>query len=188
MSSDFVRGTQAVFEADFFDFDGSPMIPADPESWPAVSITDPDETVVATGVGLRINDGKYRFTWFVPTAATLASDGTSWSISWSFVTNTGNTRTAGEKFGVVDRIEARTDALRRLVDALEKEVVQTEQKRSLLDKETTGQLFEGFQAAVSARDAVRAGDADGAAVHIDSLIATLQTLISRLNPQPGADD
>jgi len=89
---------------------------------------------------------------------------------------------------VVDRIEARTDALRRLVDALEKEVVQTEQKRSLLDKETTGRLFEGFQAAVSARDAVRAGDADEAAVHIDSLIATLQTLISRLNPQPGAGD
>lgn len=89
---------------------------------------------------------------------------------------------------VVDRIEARTDALKRLVDALEKEVVQTERKRSLLDRETTGRLFDGFQAAVSARDAVRAGDADAAAAQLEALITTLQTLISRLNPPSAADD
>lgn len=104
--SEFVRGTQATFEANFFDFDGSPMTPADPESWPAVTIKDPDDTVVATGVGLFVDDGQYRFTWFVPSAATLTADGTTWSIDWSFVTQHGHTRTSAEKFGIVDRIEA----------------------------------------------------------------------------------
>lgn len=104
--SDFVRGTQAIFEADFFDFDGAPMTPADADSWPAVVIRDPDGTVVATGVGMKINDGQYQFGWFVPVAATLTSDGTTWNIDWSFVTSNGHTRASNEKFGVVDRIEA----------------------------------------------------------------------------------
>ncbi len=104
--SDYVRGTQASFEAEFFDFDGSAMVPADPESWPAVVIRDPDSIVQATGVGLKIADGKYRFNWFVPVAGTLTAEGVAWTIDWSFVTSGGHTRSFGEKFGVVDRIEA----------------------------------------------------------------------------------
>jgi len=104
--TDFVRGTQAIFTADFFDFDGSPMIPSDPESWPAVVIRDPDGTVVVTGVGMKIADGRYQFGWYVPTSAELTGKETSWSIDWSFVTSGGHTRSFGEKFAVVDRIEA----------------------------------------------------------------------------------
>lgn len=104
--SDYVRGTQAIFSAEFFDFDGAAMTPADPESWPAVTIRDPDSTVQVTGVGLKIQDGKYQFTWFVPVAGTLTAEGTSWVIDWSFVTSNGHTKQYSEKFGVVDRIEA----------------------------------------------------------------------------------
>jgi len=104
--SEFIRGTQATFTANFFDYDGSPMVPADTENWPAVTITDPDDTVIATGVGTRIDDGKYQFIWFVPTSASLTSDGQTWSIDWSFVTTNGHTRTSAEKFTIVDRIEA----------------------------------------------------------------------------------
>lgn len=104
--AEYVRGTQASFEASFFDFDGSPMQPADPESWPQIAIYDPDDTVIATGVGNWIADGQYRFNWFVPTSATLTTDQTSWRIEWAFVTSNGHTRGSTEHFSVADRIEA----------------------------------------------------------------------------------
>ncbi|KKN41376.1 hypothetical protein LCGC14_0723970 [marine sediment metagenome] len=104
--SDHIRGTQAIFAAEFFDFDGAPMTPADAESWPAVVIRDPDGTVVVTGVGMKIADGRYQFGWFVPTSATMTAEGLPWTIDWSFVTSNGHTRAETEKFGVVDRIES----------------------------------------------------------------------------------
>lgn len=102
----FVRGTQASFEASFLDYDGTPMVPADRESWPAVAIRDPDDTTVATGVGNPIAEGQYRFNWFVPTTATLTTANTTWRIDWSMFTSTGHSHAASETFEVVDRIES----------------------------------------------------------------------------------
>lgn len=101
-----VRGTQAVFEALFQNPDGSPMTAADPESWPQLSIRDPEENVIATGVGSAVGDGRFRFTWFVPVNATMNTEDTSWRINWSFVTFNGHTRGVEERFDVIDKIES----------------------------------------------------------------------------------
>lgn len=105
--SDFVRGTQATFTATFQEFDGSPMVPVDRESWPAVTIRDPESTAVATGIGLMTSEGEYQFGWYVPSTAELSTeDGNDWLIEWALVTTNGHTATKSEPFQVVDKIES----------------------------------------------------------------------------------
>lgn len=101
-----VRGTQVQFTADFFDFDGTAMVPVDSENWPQVVIRDGSSSVVATGVGRVVAAGRYTFPWFVPVAATLSTEDTLWRIDWTFVTTGGHTRSSTESFSVVDRIES----------------------------------------------------------------------------------
>lgn len=101
-----VRGTQVQFTAEFFDFDGAAMVPADPENWPQVVIRDGAANVVSTGVGRITAAGRYVFPWFVPATATLSTDDAPWRIDWTFVTSGGHTRASTETFAVVDRIES----------------------------------------------------------------------------------
>jgi hypothetical protein len=104
-----VRGTQTNFSADFFDFDGAPMLPADAENWPQVVIRDGANTVITTGVGRIVAAGQYQFPWFVPVAATLSTEDAPWTVNWTFVTSEGHTRSYAESFAVVDRIESTPD-------------------------------------------------------------------------------
>jgi len=105
--SEHVRGTQATFTANFLEYDGTPMVPADRDSWPAVTIRDPDNTVIATGIGSQIAEGQYSFNWFVPVAAELSTeDGNNWTIEWAMVTAAGHTHQTAEKFQIVDKIES----------------------------------------------------------------------------------
>lgn len=104
--ADLVRGTQHTFQAEFKEFDGSPMIPSDSENWPQVVIKDTEGTVIATGVGSQISAGKWQFTWFVPVNADLTAEDESWTIDWTLVTSNGHSRSVNEHFRVIDKIES----------------------------------------------------------------------------------
>lgn len=107
--ADLVRGTQHNFQAEFKEFDGSPMIPTDSENWPQVVIKDTEGTVVATGVGRQIADGKWQFPWFVPVNADLTAEDEAWTIDWTLVTANGHSRSVSEIFRIIDRIESTPD-------------------------------------------------------------------------------
>jgi hypothetical protein len=104
--ADLVRGTQYTFTAEFKEFDGSPMVPANYEDWPQTVIKDTEGTVVATGVGTQVAAGKWQFNWFVPVNADLTAEDESWTIDWTLVTNNGHSRSVNEHFRVIDKIES----------------------------------------------------------------------------------
>jgi len=101
----FTRATHATFEAEFVDQDGQPLVRADPESYPATVVKDPQGTTIATGVGKNLGDGKYQWNWFVPADAEINTLDSPWSISWFFLTDTGQNKDYQETFDVVDQIE-----------------------------------------------------------------------------------
>lgn len=101
----FARATHAVFETNFLDQDNVPLTSGDPNSYPAVSIKDPNGTEVATGLGRTIGGGKYQFRWFVPENAEINVDTSSWKIVWFFLTATGHNRTNGDSFDIIEKID-----------------------------------------------------------------------------------
>jgi hypothetical protein len=101
----FARATSAKFESTFLDQDGEPQVPADPVAYPAVVVKDPAGTMVASGVGKPIGNGKYVFRWFVPNDAEINPDDRQWSIEWFFTTITGHNLDAKEAFSIVDKVD-----------------------------------------------------------------------------------
>lgn len=98
------RGTSTAFEATFLDQDSTPLVPADPASYPQVTIKDPDGNVTATTVGSPLGSGIYRVSWYCPDDATVNQQDTPWQVDWSFLTITGHSRSSAETFDVVDKI------------------------------------------------------------------------------------
>lgn len=101
----FARATSAVFEATFVDMDGEPIVPVDPNSYPAVVVKDPSGVTISSGVGKPLGRGKYSFRWFVPQDAEINTVDHPWSIAWFFVTALGHNKDYQESFNVVDKVE-----------------------------------------------------------------------------------
>lgn len=99
------RGSSTAFEATFVDIDGVPLVPADATQWPQVVVKDPDGNVVTTTVGSPVGSGIYRVSWYCPDDATINQQDRPWRIDWAFLTITGHSRSSGETFDVVDKIE-----------------------------------------------------------------------------------
>jgi len=110
-----VRGTHTNFEAEFVDINGTPLVPANPETYPIVTVRDPDGDIISTGTGTVLGDGLYRFAWFVPEDAEINTNDTHWSVSWVFVTSSGHTKQVEQAFDVVDRIEDSPEDLEQTV-------------------------------------------------------------------------
>jgi len=99
------RGSSTAFEATFIDLDGTPLVPADSTQYPQVTVKDPDGNVITTTVGSPVGSGIYRVSWYCPDDATINQQDHPWRIDWAFLTLTGHSRSSGETFDVVDKIE-----------------------------------------------------------------------------------
>lgn len=105
-----VRGTSVAFEQLFLESDGvTPLVPSDPSAYPSVSIVSPSEEIIQSGVATSLGDGRWRFTWFVPADADLATADNPWRIDWLMVVNGGRQIERQSNFLVIDNIEASTD-------------------------------------------------------------------------------
>jgi hypothetical protein len=100
------RGTYLAFEATFTDIDGTPLTPADATAYPQIQIKDPDGTVITTGVGGGLGNGKYQYNWFCADDAVINAHNVPWRIEWFFTTASGHSKNSEQTFDVVDKVEA----------------------------------------------------------------------------------
>lgn len=88
--SQFTRGQDATFEADFFD--DAPdntvaAVPVDPSSEPRYTIVSPSGVQMNSGVGVPGSaPGRWTATWSVPPDAELSTQSNKWTIYWSMET------------------------------------------------------------------------------------------------------
>lgn len=106
-----VRGTAVLFQELFLEADGTPLVPGDPSAYPSISIINPDEEVIQTGVATQVvgSPGRWQFSWFVPADADLSPHDTPWRIDWCLITNGNRQITRSAEFVVIDNIEATPD-------------------------------------------------------------------------------
>lgn len=97
-----VRGTSAVFEVAFLDTGGTPLVPADPGSYPAVSITDSEGVIADAGVATSLGGGRWRYQLMVPGDAVLSTDDNPWRIDWLMTTLQGRQSQLSQNFNVID--------------------------------------------------------------------------------------
>lgn len=102
---DVIRGTHAFFRATFVDEDNEPLVAADPKTYPAVQIKNPEGEVFFQGVGNALGTtGEYVFPWFVPEDAEINVPPNQWTIEWFFTNLHGHDRSTEEFFNVADKV------------------------------------------------------------------------------------
>jgi hypothetical protein len=101
------RGTHSKFECTWEEFSGGPpIIPQNPDRYPAVTIKDPEGQIITNGVANRTSERSYLYEWFVPLDATLtaAEQLHHWTIEWDIITLLGQQLRQTMQFDVIDRI------------------------------------------------------------------------------------
>jgi len=118
-----IQGRKIVFERIFHDGSGAPR---DPDNFgignnaePNFVIKNPSGVQIHFGVGDRISEGKYRFTWNTPIDSVV---GEGWTIEYG-MTISGNYRSQKESFYVIDIAD---------VEDVGAELYEAEQKDSIL--------------------------------------------------------
>jgi len=101
-----VRGTTGIFEAIFVEDDGTPIVPIDLSTYPAVQIVSPDETIVQTGIATSMGDGRWKFIWLVPADSQLSTRERHWRIDWTVLTIGNRQIEFNQSFDVIDHVEA----------------------------------------------------------------------------------
>ena len=101
-----VRGTTGIFEAIFVEDDGTPIIPIDLSTYPAVQLVSPDEITIQTGIATNMGDGRWKFVWLVPADAQLSTREQHWRIDWTILTVGNRQIQFNQSFDVIDHVEA----------------------------------------------------------------------------------
>ncbi len=106
------RGTNVVFEADFFTdspTNTSPAVPNNPATDPRWTIVGPDGTQQGTGVAVAGSQvGRWQFPWTVLENAQLSTQVAKWRVIWSMVSGARQLERT-ELFDVIDLIVPDTD-------------------------------------------------------------------------------
>ena len=106
------RGTNVVFEADFFEdapANTSPAVPNNPATDPRWTIVGPDGVQQGTGVAVAGSQvGRWQFPWTVLESAQLSTQVAKWRVIWSMVSGSRQLEKT-EPFDIIDLIVPDTD-------------------------------------------------------------------------------
>ncbi len=131
--SQFARGIDATFEADFFDdapANTIAAVPVNPTTDPKYTIVSPSGAEVANGVGVPgAAPGRWNATWSVPPDAELSTQNGKWQIYWRMETASNRQL---EKELSFDVIELRTPETLEDLRATSYMVYQGKQTRIVL--------------------------------------------------------